>query len=404
MSERFQLVVVGAGLLGLSTAYQILIERPDLNVRVLDKEARVATHQSGHSSGVIHAGVYYEPGSLKARLCVEGRRDLLAFADAHSIAYRRCGKLIVAVRRDELGRLGALGERAVANGVPGVTELGPDDIADAEPHAVGVRALLVPGTAVIDFAEVARSYADEVVGRGGTVVLGTRVLRMTSKGRQQVLHTSTGDEVADGVITCAGLHADRLSGQRPAGGGPQIMPFRGDYYTLRPAARHLVRGLIYPVPNPALPFLGVHFTRRIDGEVWAGPNAVLALAREGYGRSTLNLAELAATLRFPGFWRLARRFWRTGVGEVWRDVVKGAFVRELQRFIPSLDASELDFGPSGVRAQAVGRDGRMLDDFCITASPTLIQVRNAPSPGATASLAIGRHLAQVALRTLAIPT
>lgn len=402
MAEPFHLVVVGAGLLGLSTAYQLLGLRPELSITVLDKEDRVAAHQSSHNSGVIHSGVYYAPGSLKARLCLAGKSELEAFADLHSIPYERCGKLIVAVRNDELGRLEALKERAFGNGVQGITELGPKEILEIEPHAVGIRALHVPGTAIIDFSRVAGAYADEVVGRGGEVLLGRRVRSVTPKGTRQVVSTSAGDLVADGVITCAGLHADRVGANGAQARSEQIVPFRGDYYTLVPAARHLARGLIYPVPDPGLPFLGVHFTRRIDGEVWAGPNAVLALAREGYGRTTTNLGDLAGTLAFPGFWRLARQHWRTGAGEIWRDVVKGAFVKELQRYVPAVTAEDLVFGPSGVRAQAVGSDGRMVDDFSISARPTVIQVRNAPSPGATASLAIGRHLAELALRTFAI--
>lgn len=402
MTESFHVVVVGAGLLGLSTAYQLLSRRPDLRVTVLDKEDRVAAHQSSHNSGVIHSGVYYAPGSLKAQLCLAGKVELEEFADRHSIPYERCGKLIVALGPGEFERLHALKERAVGNGVQGVTELGPEEIKEVEPYAAGARALLIPGTAIIDFARVAGAYAEEVVARGGQVLLGRRVGSITGHGGRRVVATSGGDVVADGVITCAGLHADRVGSTDSNGEGAQIVPFRGDYYTLVPAARHLVRGLIYPVPDPSLPFLGVHFTKRIDGEVWAGPNAVLALAREGYGRTTTNLRDLAGTLAFPGFWRLARRYWRTGAEEVWRDIVKAAFVRELQRYVPAVSASDLVFGPSGVRAQAVGPDGRMVDDFSIATSATLIQVRNAPSPGATASLAIGRHLADLALGTFAV--
>ncbi len=392
--------MVGAGLVGLATAYQLLRRRPGLDVVVVDKEHRVAAHQSSHNSGVVHAGVYYAPGSLKARLCLDGRSALERFAERHGIPVERCGKVIVALDEGELGRLAALRDRAVGNGVPGVREMGPAEMAEVEPHVVGVRALHVPTTAIVDFERVARAYADEVRAGGGALRLGCRVDAVREDGsRGVVLLTSEGELRARLVVTCAGLHADRLA--RSGGGADvRIVPFRGDYYTLTPPARGLVTGLVYPVPDPALPFLGVHFTRRIDGEVWAGPNAVLAFAREGYGRTDVNPAELADTLRYPGFWRLARRYWRTGLVEMWRDIAKSAFVKELRRYVPDLASSDLTFGPSGVRAQAVSADGAMVEDFAIDESEHAIHVRNAPSPGATASLAIGAHLADLAAARL----
>lgn len=395
-TTAYDVAVVGAGLIGLATAYQLLERRPGLGVVVIDKEAHIAAHQSSHNSGVLHAGVYYAPGSLKARLCVEGKATLERFAEEHGIPVSRPGKVIVARHAGELERLATLRERAAQNGVPGVVELSARELADVEPHVVGVRALHVPGTAIIDFAKVAHAYAREVLRRGGTVRLGSRVENVREGGASGLtLETTTGEVRARHVVCCGGLHADRLG---PAGGPRiQIVPFRGDYYTLTREARHLVRGLVYPVPDPTLPFLGVHFTLRIDGEVWAGPNAVLALAREGYGRATVDLGELAGTLRFPGFWRLSRRYWRTGAAEMWRDLVKSAFVKELRQYIPALTSSDLVFGPSGVRAQAVGVDGAMVDDFAIDERSSAMYVRNAPSPGATASLAIGGYLAERAI-------
>ncbi|MDQ4090359.1 MAG: L-2-hydroxyglutarate oxidase [Actinomycetota bacterium] len=395
-SDVYDVAIVGAGLIGLATAYQLQKRCPELRLVVVDKEPRIASHQSGHNSGVLHAGVYYAPGSLKARLCVTGKAAIERFAEEKAIPFERCGKLIVATDAGELPRLAALRERAVRNGVAGVTEVDADGITAIEPHVVGVRAVHVPGTAIIDFTRVAEALAEDVAETGGTMVLGAEVEDLgEDAGSGVTLVTSNGDLRAGRVIVCAGLHSDRLG--RRNGQRMQIVPFRGDYYTLKADARSLVRGLVYPVPDPTLPFLGVHFTRRIDGAVWAGPNAVLALAREGYGRTTVDIADLVGTLRFPGFWRLSRRYWRVGAIEAWRDLVKPAFVQALRRYVPDLASSDLVFGPSGVRAQAVGIDGAMIDDFAIDETEKVIYVRNAPSPGATASLAIGDHLAQLAI-------
>jgi L-2-hydroxyglutarate oxidase len=396
---EYDVAVVGAGLIGLATAYALLGRRPGLRVVVLEKEDRIAAHQSSHNSGVVHAGVYYKPGSLKARLCVEGKAALERFAEDHGVPFERCGKLIVAVDPSELGRLADLRTRAEGNGVPGLREVGPDEVRELEPNVVAVRALHVPGTAIIDFARVARAYAEQVAARGGTIVLGARVDAITARNGVQVLRTSPSAQTTTRfVVSCAGLHADRLARQGdPSATDLRIVPFRGDYYRLVEAQRGLVRGLVYPVPDPTLPFLGVHFTRRIDGEVWAGPNAVLALAREGYRRRDVSPTDLADIVGFPGFWRLSRRYWRVGAAEMWRDVAKAAFVRELRRYVPAVEAAHLRWGPSGVRAQAVDVSGAMVDDFSIVESATALHVRNAPSPGATASLAIGAHLADLAL-------
>lgn len=399
ITQPIDVAIVGAGIVGLATAYRLLERLPDLRVAILEKEPEVARHQSGHNSGVVHAGIYYAPGSLKARLCTEGKADLEAFVERHGIPLERCGKLIVALTDDELPRLESLRERAMANAVPGLEEVGAERIREIEPHAAGVRGLWSPTTGIVDFRRVALAFAAEVRDRGGSIVTGATVLAIRANGSRRIVETTRGAVDAGCVITCAGLQSDRVAAMTvPAdGSAPRIVPFRGDYYTLRPAARHLVRGLLYPVPDPRFPFLGVHFTRRIDGEVWAGPNAVLAFAREGYRRRDVSMRDLAETLTYPGFLRLARRYLRTGLAEMWRDVSKGAFVAELRRFVPEIGPGDLVFGPSGVRAQALNRDGSLADDFVLDGGPGVLNVRNAPSPAATSSLAIGRMLAETAM-------
>jgi L-2-hydroxyglutarate oxidase LhgO len=388
--------VIGGGIIGLATAYQLLGAHPELRVAIIEKEADLATHQSGHNSGVLHAGLYYAPGSLKARLCREGKAELERFAEAQGIPIERCGKLVVALDEGELPRLASLRERATTNGVPGLEELGPERIAEIEPHAAGIRALWSPSTAIIDFQRVASAMAGEIRAHGAEIHLGRRVTGIRESATEVVVDSTSGPIVTRHVIVCAGLQADRLAAMAGARDVPRIVPFRGDYYTLTMEARHLARGLIYPVPDPRFPFLGVHFTKRIDGEVWAGPNAVLAFAREGYRRRDLSVRDLAGTLAYPGFRRLARRYLRTGLAEMWRDWWKPAFVRELQRYVPAIRADQLTFGPSGVRAQALSRDGSLVDDFSLGGSGRILHVQNAPSPAATSSLAIGRHLAQTA--------
>jgi L-2-hydroxyglutarate oxidase LhgO len=397
--ERVDVAVVGGGIVGLATASRLIDRRPDLGVAVLEKEPELATHQSGHNSGVIHAGLYYKPGSTKARLCVQGKAELEAYCQRRGIPYESVGKLVVAVDERELPRLAALRERATANGVPGLEEVGRERIAELEPYATGIRALWSPTSGIVDYRRVALALADDVSDRGGRVHCSREVTGLVERGSEVVIQTVTGELLAGGVIACAGLQSDRvaaLTGTRD-GPIPRIVPFRGDYYTLRPDARHLIHGLLYPVPDPRFPFLGVHFTRRLDGEVWAGPNAVLAFAREGYRRRDLDLRELASTLAYPGFVRLAARYLRTGLAEMWRDWWKPAFVAQLRRYVPRIRAEDLEFGPSGVRAQAVTRAGTLLDDFDLAGSGRVLHVRNAPSPAATASIAIGGVMAQRAL-------
>ena len=403
--DHFDIVMVGAGIVGLATARELRTRHPRLRIAVLDKEAGPGQHQSGHNSGVLHAGVYYKPGSLKAQLCVDGKTRMERFAEEHGIPFERCGKLIVALDDSELARLDDLHQRGQANGVPGLRMIGPEQIREIEPHAAGVRALHVPGTGIIDFGAVVRALVADLRADGVEVRFDHEVLGIEQRSEGQLLRTSGGDVLTRRVISCAGLHSDRVAA---LGTGSRsldhirIVPFRGDYYTLRPGARHLCRGLIYPVPDPALPFLGVHFTKRVDGAVWAGPNAVLALAREGYARTAVNRRDLAETLRYRGFRRLARTYWRTGVAEMWRDVAKRAFVRELRRYVPEVRADQLEFGPSGVRAQAVAVDGSMVDDFLLERGENALHVLNAPSPAATASLAIARRLADQASEAFAL--
>ena len=399
-TERFDVLIVGGGIVGLATAYQLLGLRPDLRISILEKEPDLATHQSGHNSGVLHAGLYYAPDSLKARLCREGKALIEDFAERQGIPVERCGKLVVALDDGELGRLAALRDRAMANRVPGLEEVGPERIREIEPEAAGIRGLWSPETGIVDFRRVALAIAQELRDRGVTIHTERAATGFEERATEAVVTTSRGEIVARQVIACAGLHADRVARLGNAPDDPRIVPFRGDYYTLDPTARGLVRGLIYPVPDPRFPFLGVHFTKRIDGAVWAGPNAVLAFAREGYRRRDVRPLELASTLAYPGFIRLAARHLRTGVAEMWRDWWKPAFVKELQRYLPRISGDQLTFGPSGVRAQALTRDGTLVDDFVLGDSGRVLHVRNAPSPGATSSLAIGRMLAKTALERL----
>jgi (S)-2-hydroxyglutarate dehydrogenase len=397
--DRVDVAVVGGGIVGLATASRLIDRRPDLVVAVLEKEPDLATHQTGHNSGVIHAGLYYKPGSTKARLCVQGKAELEAYCQRRGIPYESVGKLVVAVDERELPRLAALKERATANGVPGLEEVGRERIAELEPYATGLRGLWSPTTGIVDYRRVALALADDVRDRGGRIHCSREVTGLVERGSEVVIRTVTGELVAGGVMTCAGLQSDRVAALtgRVDDPIPRIVPFRGDYYTLRPEARHLVHGLLYPVPDPRFPFLGVHFTRRLDGEVWAGPNAVLAFAREGYRRRDVDLRDLASTLAYPGFVRLATRYLRTGLAELWRDWWKPAFVAQLRRYVPRIRAEDLEFGPSGVRAQAVTRAGVLLDDFDLAGSGRVLHVRSAPSPAATASIAIGGVMAQRAL-------
>jgi len=401
---RYDLVVIGAGILGLASARELLERHPRLRLAVLDKEPAVGQHQTGHNSGVIHSGIYYAPGSLKARLCVAGSRELYAYCDSRGIPTDRCGKVVVASTPEELPRLDALYQRGTANGVAGLELIGPERLREIEPHCVGVQALWSPNTGIVDYGRVTAAYGDDVRASGGEVLPGWAVVAIADRPDGVTIGTTAGDIQADHVVACAGLHADRLARLTGAPPDPRIVPFRGDYWVLRPDRRFLARNLIYPVPDPSFPFLGVHFTRRIaDGAVWLGPNAVLAFAREGYRRLDLNPAELAEALRYPGFQKLAGRFWKTGLAEMVRDFSKAGFLRSLQRYVPEMTPADLLPGPSGVRAQALGADGQLVDDFVFnTDGRRVVHVRNAPSPGATSSLAIARMISDTAAEVFSL--
>lgn len=389
-----RVVVVGGGILGLATARLIAREHPDAAVSVLEREPQLALHQTARNSGVVHAGLYYEPRSLKARLCRRGVALLRDLCAEHGLPYDACGKLVVALTPEELPRLEQLAERAHANGVPGLRRLDAAELREIEPHAAGIAALHSPQTAITDFRAVALALAEELRERGGVVRTGVHVERVRSvPGGPVVVELADGEDLrADRAIVCAGLHADRLARRSGEDAAPRIVPFRGAYWELVPPRRSLVRGLIYPMPDPSLPFLGVHLTRTIDGRVLIGPNAVLALAREGYARNAVHPRDLAETLAWSGTWRLMRRHWRAGVDEARRALSKRAFVSEAQRYVPELQPQDAVPAAAGVRAQAVDRDGTLVDDFRIGGDARVTWVRNAPSPAATASLAIAEEI------------
>ena len=385
-------MVVGAGILGLAVARELLARSPGLSLTVLEKEAAIAQHQTGHNSGVIHSGIYYAPGSLKAELCVEGSRRMYEFCAEKEIPTERCGKVIVATDESEVPRLEDLKRRGEANGVPGLAEIEADRLAELEPNVTGVRALHSPETGIVDFKLVARALADEVVERGGRIVTGHAVTGISSNGGGARVSTSRGEFSARRLVTCAGLQSDRLAVMTGAPPTPRIVPFRGTYYALSEQARSLVNGLVYPVPDPTFPFLGVHFTKQISGEMWAGPNAVLAFAREGYRLRDLRRQDLWETLSYRGFRRMVRRYWRTGVSEAWGEVSKRAFVKAMRKQVPAIGVRDLGARHAGVRAQAVAEDGTLLDDFWLDEAPNVTHIRNAPSPAATSSLALARRI------------
>jgi L-2-hydroxyglutarate oxidase len=391
--KSFDLAVIGGGIVGLATAFA-LRERLHDRLLVLEAEERIAMHQSGHNSGVIHSGLYYRPGSLKARTCTAGRDALYRFCADYGIAHERCGKLVIAVDESDMARLDELERRGRANGVTGLRRLGSEALREVEPYARGRAALHVPATGIVHYPEVARAYAREIERCGGSLETGARVTRVRRDGTELVIDTSRGAWRARALVNCAGLQADRVA--RLCGLQPdvRIVPFRGEYYELRPERTALVRNLIYPTPDPRFPFLGVHFTRMIHGGVEAGPNAVLALKREGYRRTDVSVRDLAGMATFPGAWRMAVRYWRMGMGEYRRSLSTRAFVAALQRLVPEVTPADVRRAGSGVRAQAVDPAGRLVDDFLVVESDRMIHLLNAPSPAATASLEIGRTIAE----------
>jgi L-2-hydroxyglutarate oxidase LhgO len=391
--NNYALAVVGGGIVGLATAYQFTRRFPGERIVLLEKEPQVGGHQSSHNSGVLHSGIYYKPGSLRALNCRAGKLAMEQFCREQTIPYDICGKVIVAVDDREVPALERIFERGQQNGVR-CEMIGPERLQEIEPHAAGVRAIHVPEAGIVDYPGVCRRLAELIAQAGGEVRTGCRVLGLSASGAEVVVRTSAGEFSARQAVNCTGLFSDRtarMAGETPAA---QIVPFRGEYYELVPAAEHLCRHLIYPVPDPSFPFLGVHFTRMVQGGVECGPNAVLALAREGYRWRDVNLYDLAETLLFPGFLRLASKYWRTGMAEMWRSCSKAAFVRSLQRLVPEIRSEHLVPGRTGVRAQAVGRDGAMADDFIIQRQGRTVHVLNAPSPAATSALNIGLKIVE----------
>jgi len=401
MASQYDLTIIGGGILGLATALKVTAAHPSIRLLILEKEAEIARHQTGNNSGVIHSGLYYRPGSLKARTCVAGRKELMGFCDRNSVPYEICGKVVVATSEEELPRLEELHRRGVANGLQDLAIIGPERLKEIEPHATGIKGLYVPETGIVDYRKVAAAYAEKVRDANGDIRLSQRVVGILDRPSEIVLQTSGGDYRTKYLINCCGLQSDLVAKMMPgASSGDEeehrIIPFRGEYYKIAPEREFLVRNLIYPVPDPTFPFLGVHFTRMARGGVEAGPNAVFAYAREGYRHTQINPADLWRTVSFKGFWAMTGKYWRTGFGELYRSLSKSAFVRALQKLVPEIRESDLVPGGAGVRAQAVSASGALVDDFVIKQSHNAIHVLNAPSPGATASLAIGQQICEMA--------
>ena len=392
-TDKYDLAILGGGIVGLATAYQYLLRYPDQHIVLLEKEDQLAQHQTGHNSGVLHSGIYYKPGSLKAINCREGKLAMQAFCEEHRIAFDICGKVIVAIDEEDEPRLQKIFERGQANGVS-CRMISAEELNELEPHANGVSAIHVPEAGIVDYRAVCDKLGQLITDQESKIVTSAKVTGITQGSKFVGINSTVGDFSAARVANCTGLHSDRiakLSGAKP---GAKIVPFRGEYFKLKPSAKHLVNNLIYPTPDPSFPFLGVHFTRMINGDIECGPNAVLALAREGYTKTKLNLSDLAESLSYGGFLKLAAKHWRMGSGEMWRSISKQAFVKALQRLVPDIHANMLEAAPAGVRAQAVLPDGSMVDDFLIEEAGRVINILNAPSPAATASLRIGKTIVE----------
>lgn len=393
-------IIVGGGIVGLATAFRFLEARPETRIMLLEKESKLAAHQTGNNSGVLHSGLYYEPGSEKAKLSVSGLQQMIAFCRAHGVAHEQCGKIVVATDETELPGLENLWQRGNANGLLGLRKLKSEQIREIEPHAAGIAAIHVPQEGIVDYAGVCGKLGELIVQKGGRICLNTRLLRLISNSGRWIAETSAGEISSKFVVTCGGLYSDRLvrsTGQKPAA---KIIPFRGEYYHIRKERQHLVRNLIYPVPDPTFPFLGVHFTRLIHGGIEAGPNAVLAFSREGYRWSNVNARDLAESLCFPGLWRFLATYPGMCGYEILRSLSRRAFCRSLQKLVPALSEDDLESGGSGVRAQAMTRDGRLVGDFQFAEQRGVLHVLNAPSPAATASLAIGKKIVERVLHQM----
>ena len=395
-SRNYDIAIIGGGIIGLATAMRITQEHPDQKVVVIEKESVVAQHQTGHNSGVIHAGIYYAPGSQKANFCSTGGRLLREFCDERGVEYEMCGKIIVAVNDSEVPGLEELYRRGTENGAEGLELIGPEELREREPHVAGVKAIWSPNTGIIDFTRVSEAYSIEMRENGGDLVLDAEVHAISKTNGSVHIQTGAGDFTAKNIINCAGLHADKVARMMDVQIGVRIIPFRGEYFSIRPESSHLVNGLIYPVPDPSLPFLGVHFTKRINGSVEAGPNAVLALKREGYTKTSFSFGDALDTFTYPGFWKMSMKYWKTGIDEQYRSLVKSVFVKSLQTLVPEITGDDLYAPGAGVRAQVVDDNGALLQDFSIAQTEGAIHVLSAPSPGATSSLSISRYIVDMA--------
>jgi L-2-hydroxyglutarate oxidase len=398
MCSRVNVAIIGGGIVGLAAGLELIRRFPYASLAVVEKESAVAAHQTSHNSGVIHSGIYYRPGSLKARLCVEGVDALLRFCERQQIPYEICGKVIVATSESEIPRLDEIYRRGIGNGLRGLRMLTAEEIRELEPHAAGIRGIHVPSTGIVDYGRVARKYAELIETSGGSIHLSHEVIALRPSGSNTVVETTRGPIEAQLVINCAGLQSDRVSRMANAKLDFTIVPFRGEYYEIVPDKHHYVQSLLYPVPDPRFPFLGVHFTKRISGGVEAGPNAVLALKREGYTKTSFNASDIWEYATFPGFWIMAAKHWTVSLDEYRRSLIKAAFVRSLQRLLPELTSDDLTPGGSGVRAQALGINGKLIDDFHFVYTKGVVHVCNVPSPAATASLAIAKHIVDTVLQ------
>lgn len=397
---KYDVVIIGGGIVGLATALQLKKQKPDIKLVVLEKESTLAAHQTGNNSGVIHSGIYYKPGSLKAQNCLRGYHMLLDFCNQYDVPYELCGKVIVATSKSELPALENIYTRGIQNGLDGLVKLNESELKEHEPHVNGISGIYVPQTGIISYKVVCEKYAELIQKEGGEILTNAKVKNISSLSNETIVHSTKGDFSTQLVVNCAGLYSDRIAKLTSEKLGLKIIPFRGEYYEIKKEKQYLVKNLIYPVPDPNFPFLGVHFTRMIEGGIEAGPNAVLAFAREGYSKSKVNFAELAETLSYPGFLKVASKYWQTGMGEMYRSFSKAGFTKALQKLMPEITADDLKPGGAGVRAQACDRKGGLIDDFMILEEANAVNVCNAPSPAATSSLSIGLTVAQIALKKL----
>ena len=397
---KYHIIIIGGGIVGLATAYKILSKKPNVKLLLLEKESGPAQHQTGNNSGVIHSGLYYKPGSLKAINCVNGYNEVIQFCEEEHIEFDLCGKVVVASDKGELPQLDVLYERGQLNGLENIKMLSKEELKEHEPHVAGIKGMFVPQTGIVNYKQVSERLEEKIKTAGGEITYNQKVIALKDNSDERIVITDNSEYQTKLVVNCAGLYSDKVARMSPVKPDLKIVPFRGEYFGLKEGSKHLVKNLIYPVPDPNFPFLGVHFTRMIGGGVEAGPNAVLAFAREGYKKSDINISELVETLAWPGFQKVAMKYWKTGIWEMYRSFSKAAFVNALQKLIPEIESSDLEPGGAGVRAQACDRNGGLLDDFSIIEDANFINVCNAPSPAATSSLAIGGTISDIVLKKL----